>query len=367
MVVDPVMSDGELERLIGVLEAFPLYTPSTTGSYGKRQRRRAARAAGVVDDTPPPPPLPGAIRGGGFAPGLGQRVDANQNYRRQGGLRNDHHDPLLGARSRYFRETLLDGPENYAPGVEEFLGNGALADAARRLTGRNLVEPWNVYANIMLPGQELGVHTDIPEFRGAHRDQLPGWLLCAMHLSGLFEPWRVRITTGVTYVLGDELGGAFLCFPDGPEGPAARYPCTDNTALVLDTDSVFHGVEKVSGEDSPALGQIDRHTRLVPDGHGRWSLRCGPQGKLREVASYQRDELRVSVSWKAYCYADRAERDHRDSPEGALTLPVVIDMLVEELMARGRLTRKDHGLSDEELGMLIIDEFTRFPDMSTVA
>ena len=141
---------------------------------------------------------------------------------RQGGLRGALDDSRLSARHKYFRETLLDGNEVYAPGTEEYLANQCLAEAARRLFGRDLVVPWNVYANVMLPGQELGMHTDTPEFRGAHRDFLPNWFLCAMHLSGLFEPWRVRIATGITYLLGGEEGGAFLCYPDGIDHPPAR-------------------------------------------------------------------------------------------------------------------------------------------------
>jgi len=55
------------------------------------------------------------------------------------------------------------------------------------------------YANVLLPGQELAVHTDVPEFRGASRKTLPQWLLVAMHHSQLFERWRVPIATGVTW------------------------------------------------------------------------------------------------------------------------------------------------------------------------
>ena len=39
-------------------------------------------------------------------------------------------------------------------------------------------------------------------------------------------------------------------------------------------------------------------------------------------------------------------------------------MFVDELVVRGRLDGHDHALSEEELGMLIIDEFIRFPDVT---
>ena len=56
-----------------------------------------------------------------------------------------------------------------------------MVDAARRLFDRPVIEPAIVYANLLLPGQELAVHTDVPEFRGANRKVIPQWLLVVMH------------------------------------------------------------------------------------------------------------------------------------------------------------------------------------------
>ncbi|HXN60449.1 MAG TPA: hypothetical protein VN886_08335 [Acidimicrobiales bacterium] len=358
LAVGPVVSPDAAARLIATCERFPVFTPSGTN----RRRRRRARLAATVGDpdaavnprTPKRPP---------FAPGLRPREDSQLNFLRQGGLRGATDDSLLSARHKYFRETLQDGHEVYASGAEEYLANQCLAEAAHRLFGRDLVVPWNVYANVMLPGQELGMHTDTPEFRGAHRDFLPNWLLCAMHLSGLFEPWRVRIATGITHLLGSEEGGAFLCYPDGIDHPPARYEATLNTALVLDSDSIFHGVELVPGCDD-AIGQIDANTRLVPKGKGQWFLRCGAPGQLETVAVYSREELRLSLSWKAYCFADEAECHARTDSADALNTETILEMFVDELVVRGRLAGPDHALSEEDLGMLIIDEFIRFPEVT---
>jgi hypothetical protein len=362
LAVGSVVNPDEAARLIATCERLPAFTPSGTGSFAKKRRRRRARLAATVGD-PNADINPRTPNGHPFAPGLGPREDSHSNFLRQGGLRGALDDSLLSARHRYFRETLLDGHEVYAPGAEEYLTNQCLADAARRLFGRDLVVPWNVYANVMLPGQELGMHTDTPEFRGAHRDFLPNWFLCAMHLSGLFDPWRVRIATGITYLLGSEEGGTFLCYPDGIDHPPARCEATLNTALVLDSDSIFHGVERVPGY-SDAIGQIDANTRLVPKGNGQWFLRCGTPGQLETVRIYSREELRLSVSWKGYCFADEAECDARTDSADALTTATILEMFLDELVVRGRLDGPDHTLSEEELGMLIIDEFIRFPEVT---
>lgn len=362
LLVDPVMTDDQLTSVVDVWKAFPTYSIAGAGSLAKRRARRQGgegpghSSVGDVGDVPAAPSRPR------FAPGLATRVDAGRNFARQGGWLGDHQDPLLTKRNMYFREIFLEGSQVYAPGIEGFLANQPLADAAERLYGLGVVCPWNVYANLMLPGQELGVHVDVPEFRGARRGSLPSWLLCAMHHSGLFERWRIKIATGVTYVVGRAEVGAFLCFPDGPDGALVRLPATPNTALMLDSDSLFHGVERIPGDDAP-LAHLDVNSRLVHTPKGRWVLRCGPKGALEKVATYDSDELRLSVSWKAYCFADQAERDALTSPHGALTPEVIVATLVAALVDRGRLEAADHGLSEEELGLLVIDEFLPFPDL----
>ena len=77
------------------------------------------------------------------------------------------------------------------------------------------------------------------------------------------------------------------------------------------------------------------------------------------VASYAWDEMRFSISWKAYCFADAAERrawrDHTDD----LALDTILDRLVDDLRARGRLTGDRPAPTD--LALLIIDEYIKFP------
>lgn len=360
LVVDSLMGEDAVDRLLRCWESFPVYTPSGTGSYVKKRTRRRNRTAGQEAEAATRADRPSAR----FAPGLGQRPDSRSHYLREGGLRYARQDPLLPFRHRYFRETLLEGDQVYAPGIEELLENVRLAEAARSLFDRPVIEPWNVYANVMLPGQELGLHTDTPEFRGAHRRTLPAWFLCAMQLSGLFEEWRVPIATAVVYLQTPSSGGEFVCYPPGRPEPE-MFPAARNTALVLDSDSIFHGVHLVPGR-SDAIRHIDGNSRLVPSGHGRWSLRCGRPGQLEEVETYSSNELRVSLSWKAYCYADDGERAAHAEPSDALTMDRIIETFVSELVARGRLGSRDHGLSEEELGLSIIESFVHFPDTDAV-
>ena len=78
-----------------------------------------------------------------------------------------------------------------------------------------------------------------------------------------------------------------------------------------------------------------------------------------EAGRYDWDELRFSVSWKAYCFADEADRDAwRDHAED-LTLDTIVERLVADLAERGSLAAdvpRDRGL-----GLALIDAYVRFP------
>ena len=185
-----------------------------------------------------------------------------------------------------------------------------------------MIEPQIAYANLMVPGQELAVHTDVPEFRGVSRKTVPQWLLVVMHHSGLFDAWRLHIATGVAW-FSDLCGGALAYWPDGPEGPQVRHPIRANTALVLDTDSVFHGVARVAPVAADAMPPIRPGCGLAAEGD-RWVLRGADDAVL---ADYDWSELRLSVSWKAYCFAGEAERDTWHTHADDLTLDVILETL----------------------------------------
>jgi hypothetical protein len=294
-----------------------------------------------------------------FAPELPQRYDAAANFVRTGGRFARAEDPrVLASRTNYFRATYAyDRPAT--PGIEPFLFHEGFVDAARELHGRPLVAPNIVYANLLVPGQELAVHTDVPEFRGASRRRFPQWLLVAMLHSGLFDRWRMPIATGVAY-FGACRGGEFAFYPDGPEGAPRTLPVKHDTAVLLDTDAVFHGVDRVF--ESQPIPAIRPGTELVfdPDTGGWRALADG-----RTLAAYGRDEVRFSVSWKAYCYEDERERRLVDRHEDDLDLPTILGTLEADLRARGRLDRPRP--ADRDFALLLIGEYVRFPAARSAA
>lgn len=286
-------------------------------------------------------------------PGLVQRHDSVMNFVNTGGLHRAAETPrTLAARTSYFREEYAYGGEMIAPDIAPFLFSSRLADAARVVHGRSVVEPQIAYANLMVPGQELAVHTDVPEFRGVSRKTVPQWLLVVMHHSGLFDQYRMHIATGIAW-FSDLVGGALAYWPDGPAGPMVHHPIHTNTALVLDTDSVFHGVDRVSPVSADAMPPLRPGCGLRAEGD-RWIVR-GPDDAV--LADYRWSELRLSVSWKAYCFASEADRDTWRAHADDLTLDAILETLCADLSER----RGERVERDEHLGLALIDEYIRFP------
>jgi hypothetical protein len=288
-----------------------------------------------------------------IGPGLLPRHDAVRNFlsTRVG---SDESVEAVGARTSYFREEYAYGNDLLLDGVEAMRDHPGLRDAATAIHGRPVIEPAIVYANLFLPGQELAVHTDVPEFRGLNRKNVPQWLLVVMHHSGLFDAWRLPIATGIAW-FGASEGGDLVYWPDGPAEPSRRMAATHNTAAVLDTDSVFHGVARVGPEGDADLPPLPMGASLGGTREGRIDLRDEGGNVLR---TYQWDELRFSVSWKAYCFVDERERvawrDHTDDVD----LDTALDRLVTDLTARGRV---NGDTPRAELGSRLIDEYVKFP------
>jgi hypothetical protein len=344
--LESLLSAGEL----GILDEL-------WHSYGTRPRKARVN--------PQNPYVPRA-----FATKIGSRADAGRNFRKTGGRFGRSREPhwVLQARTGYFRDEYAHGETVSVDGAERILANTALAEAARQLYGLPVVAPYIVYGNLLLPGQELGLHTDVPAFRGVDRTVLPLWFLVVMRHSGLFERWRIPVATAVAFV-GECAGGEFAYYPDGAAGEALQIDPASGSVVMLDADTIFHGVDRVEGDDS-AVRSVSRgsKTRLVNKGSRQWVLRIGPGDEHKDTESkvfpYQSRDLRFSASWKAYCFADEDQRlewlNHIDDLRGE----VIMDVLVTELCERGVLTGKDHGLSDTDLAYLMIDTFIQFPEVT---
>jgi len=353
--VDGLLDDVEADALSAVWHGFSPYRPSSAIRIGQRK---------PVHTVPGPPTTQarGPVSQLGFETTLPARFDAGQNFGRTGGRfgRLDQGRWASGNRNDYFRETYAAGDVLYVDRIEMLVNHQGLVDAARALFGLPVVVPVVVYSNILIPGQELGLHTDVPEFRIAPGVRIPAWLRVVMRHSGLFEDWRIPIATAIVYLGEPVEGGDFACYPDGVDGIATTIAPEPRSAVILDADTVFHGVDPV-GPLRMAPHPVEAGSSLVHRGDRRWSLNAALESGGAETGSFHSDELRFSVSWKAGCFADDGDRRRWAEHTDDLPTASVIGSLTAELVARERLRTADHGLSNDDLGRLLVDEFVCFP------
>src|SRR5262249_28872540 len=130
--------------------------------------------------------------------------------------------------------------------------------------------------------------------------------------------------------------------------------------ILLDTDSVFHGVDRVE-ETTAELAPMRVGMRLTYEGNDRW--RVGSDDGV--VARHHWDDIRFSVSWKAYCFDEEAERRMVREHTHDLRREQIVAALIADLRKRGRLTGAVPGGTD--LALLLIDEYIRFPAPSANA
>lgn len=324
--MDPFLSAIDADNMLRIAESF--------GSFGTYANE--ATSEGLGEQLP-------------------QRFDAGLNYFNGGidGLGNDDDPAIAASRTNYFRETYAYGEIIEAPGIHAFMEHSALKTTARQISNCENIVPAIVYANLLIPGQELAIHTDVPEFRGANRKLTPQWLLVCMLHCGLFEQWRVPILTCVSW-FGHARGGAFTFYLEGPGSPRQAIPATHNSAILIDTDMVFHGVERVS-QTLPNFPVITQQTRLFFCGGERWELREGDE----VLGEYLWQDLRYSISWKAYCFKDEREQLAWSEGNDDLSLDKILAVLEAELRERNVLS----GSRPEptEFAVMMVEHFIKFP------
>ena len=78
------------------------------------------------------------------------------------------------------------------------------------------------------------------------------------------------IATAVSW-FHDCAGGEFAFYPDGPDAPPVAHPVRFNTAILLDTDTIFHGVDRVQ-ETAEPVDRLKPGMRLRFAGGDTWCV-----------------------------------------------------------------------------------------------
>lgn len=251
---------------------------------------------------------------------------------------NDAEMAALGSRPQefrppWFRQDFVREGEILVDGAEIIFDNPRFRAAAHAVYGDDaIVRPTHVYVNIMGPTPfPFQPHLDVPAFRGFTRADQPIWLLKVMHNSGLFEDWRTKIATAVSWFY-DGVGGDFHYWPDGADGvEGVESPPFRNVSIVADNEATFHGVAPLGPPGSRMPTGIDRHTQLVRD-EGRWDIVSSDGNTIASIAD---DDARITVSWKADVFLSADEARMADEGIDILDIDRIVEIFQADLEERG--------------------------------
>ena len=346
---------------------------------------------------------------------LANRIDVGLHYLKSGGPSGikETQDALV-ARTLSFSKFFITNPLgdnssmsgsakqqglaalNSKPLQALFSSEHYLRAAKSVCAGLEVVDPFQLGVILQLPGQQLGVHLDVPWFFGANRFHFPQWVLVVMAESGLWKERAVRQVQGVAYLhswdrlsaeesdaeFGARNGGDFLFWPEGAAANSTvplAHPPRRNSAIMLDGSLIPHGtamfrpkerytlpVEKLRRgaptalQFEPAAASSSSPQQSKGTSGGRWILRVDDS----PVREYTPEQVRISLVWRAMCFATEADRERYHSPDGKLNptleLAEVLETLRGDLVRRGKMA---HGEQMEPLqfAQLLLATYVDYP------
>jgi hypothetical protein len=222
----------------------------------------------------------------------------------------------------WFRGDWALGGKPLVDGAEVILHNERFLKAARTLFGTSRVDPEYVVVNVNPPMPAGPIHTDVPSFYGATRDNYPLPFLVVMGNSGLFEAWRV-VRAGAVAWFYEGSRGSFDYWPEGLDGQMlSEQPPFSNVALIADNDRMYHRIGAI-GDPHTEIPRISASAHIHPEGNGNWAIL--ENGEVR--ATYPSHAIRLSIVWRA------AVQD-RESSTDNLTLDRIMAIFTADLRHR---------------------------------
>ena len=241
------------------------------------------------------------------------------------------------------------------------------AGAARKICpeGRQHLDPLQFNVIVNVPGQTVALHIDSVHFWGTSRFQFPEWLLAAMAFSGLWQDRFVPQVQTVAYFhnwTAAESGlaaGHFALYDRN--GPPREFAPQPRAGLSVDGSKVVQAAATYfPGRQVPFIDKSRSNELRWDPERGLWDLRT--DGERR--ASYRDEELRLSLVFRARCFASPAEAERFRGQAGAdlLSLDAILDEFRRDLRRRGRLSAAEAAADDRLLlALRILDTYVRYP------
>jgi hypothetical protein len=231
----------------------------------------------------------------------------------------------------WFRNFWALGGKVVFPGAEELFRNPIFIDAARETFNARVVQPLAMMTNLNAPAPAASPHLDLPFFRGAHKREVPLWILAPMGYSGLFQRWAIPVASAVTWFYEGD-GGEFEYWPDGLDAPSRRVRnLSHNQAVIADNEYMYHRVCQIGNEAQFLPGNRIPYGAMLERTRDGWRITAGDE----VLPSYDASEIRTSVLWKAYCFADQQEADAFTRGSDNLKPSRIVEIFQKDLKRRG--------------------------------
>lgn len=280
-----------------------------------------------------------------------------------GGLKERQTD--LVARMLSFGRYIFK-PSDYPP-IEKLFTAGKFQAAAHRVcpSERQVLDPFQFNIIIQLPGQSVPMHIDAPYFHGATRFQYPQWLLAVMVFSNLFADVFIDQVQVVAYFHewqdAEARGGNFAYVASDSKKPPVEQLASPRAGSAVDGSKVVHAGDVYMPSRRPPQMEKSSDNVLVYRGNDTWVVTSDG----RTIAEYSTDDLRLTVVFRARCFANETEKNHFNAsdpdPATKLSLDQIFSRLREDLVTKGRLSTKDAGLQPLEFALMLLDEYVKYP------
>lgn len=176
---------------------------------------------------------------------LPARVDVGRHHLASGGRSGFKETyPRLVSRMLSFIAYIFDQLDT--PLMKEMFESPKYVKLATEICrGNPIFDPFQLNLVLVLPGQEMPMHWDVPWFWGATRFSIPQWLLVVMEQSGLWSHLAVPQIQGVSWLHNTTSrpgsGGEFYYYPRGVSGEQKSVQAAYNHAIIVDGCRVPHG------------------------------------------------------------------------------------------------------------------------------
>ncbi len=308
---------------------------------------------------------------------LPQRIDIGKHFIMSGGVdgrRESYQSSVQRVTSfgRYYMGTKgLD--ERLPPLVGDLFREPAFQKAAKNICPKDkqLLDPFQFNVIMQVPGQTVASHIDAPYFWGADRMDFPQWLLATMVFSNLFSEEFIHQVQVVGYLSDiapagtsaaelEAIGGEFIYYQKNDEGRYVKENAEYLAGSCVDGSKLVHASRIYRPDVQVPTLDKDKHAELVFVTEGRWELRV--DGKVTAV--YTDKDLRISIVYRARCFADEDELErYRSFPSSdRMQLEDVISKLVEGMVAARAVTREQvSAMPKVDLAMKLMDFYIKYP------